>query len=237
MRCSVPYERRASSIARAVALVLLDDQPLGTGVDRGRYEAREVDPSVAHRAERALSPPAQVLDVHERPPTEQRDGVDARVPRPAGVELEEHAEREPVEKALLDLGVVVVVPELEARGGDCRCREGEAIDRLVVQVGRIDPAHDEPLPAERARLRGELRQPALDGLESAVARDRDQVELVQPVRDRLGRVSVEVDDLDTLVAERCNLAERPLEVGRAGVAHGVEHQSHAITAHVDLLTK
>ena len=132
---------------------------------------------------------------------------------------------------------MVVVAELEARGGDRRGREGEAIERLVVQVGRIDPAHDEPLPAERTRLGGELGQPALDRLEAAVARDRDQVELVQPACDRLGRVSVEVEDLDALVAERCNLAERPLEVGRAGVAHGVQHQPHAIAAHVDLLTK
>ncbi len=64
-----------------------------------------------------------------------------------------------------------------------------------------------------------------------------EAELVQPACDRLGRVTVEVEDLDALVAERRNLAERALEVGRTGVAHGVEHQSHAVPAHVDLLTK
>ena len=187
----------------ALALVLLDDQPLGARLDRGRGDALVAHPAVADGAELALAARAQVLDVHERPAAEQVDRVDARVPRPARVELEEHVGRQAVEEALRDLGVVVVVAELEPGAGGRRRGDGDASERVVGQVRGLDVADDEPLPAERARLGGERRRGSHSiGLELACRADGDEPELVQPARDRRGIVTVQVEDLDPLVADR-----------------------------------
>ena len=48
--------------------------------------------------------------------------------------------RQPVEKALLDLGVVVVVPELESLLRDRRGRDGEARERRRVELGGRRPS-------------------------------------------------------------------------------------------------
>ena len=93
--------------------------------------------------------------------------------------------RQPLEKALLDLGVVIVVPELEARlvcrgGGD-----GEAREQRRVEVGGVDPADDEAPPAEDVRLVGELRQLRLDRLEPGVPAAGDEAELLEPRGDEL----------------------------------------------------
>ena len=53
----------------------------------------------------------------------------------------------------------------------------------------------------------------------------DEAELVQPAAHGRSVVAVQLEELDTLIAQRGNGAQRSLEIAGAVLAHGVEHQS------------
>ena len=127
-----------------------------------------------------------------------------------------------------DLGVVVVVAELEPMLGGGGRRGLESAGQLrVAEARRVDPADDEATPAEHVGLLRERRQPGLDRLELRVAAARDEPALVEPAADVLGPLPVQAEELDALVAHGRDLAQRATEVALALAAHGVEHQADA----------
>jgi hypothetical protein len=179
--------------------------------------------------------------VYERAPAagalEERDGIDARHPGPAEVKLEEEVifRQQLFQEAVAvversDLTVVVVKAEADAEPHAHARDSGESRDHLLRRVGgrrRLDPAQHEPVCTKRHAFRRERRQPRLERIEPRMPAAGDQAELVQPSTNGRSVVAVQVEDLDTLVAQRGNGAQRPFEITGAVLAHGVQHQADA----------
>src|SRR5262249_6975698 len=91
--------------------------------------------------------------------------------------------------------------------------------------GRLDPADDDAIVAERLRLRRQGWQPTVERCQRHVAAARRQAELVEPTAHLLRRVPVQVEELDALVADRRHSSERPFEVASAILADRVQHQA------------
>ena len=65
----------------------------------------------------------------------------------------------------------------------------------------------------------------LERIERRMSAAGDEAELVQPAAHDRSVVAVQVEELDTLIAQRGNGAQRPLEIAGSILAHGVEHQA------------
>src|SRR5262249_18279244 len=109
--------------------------------------------------------------------------------------------------------------------GDARGEVRDPAERRVAQIRRVDPGDQDARVAQRPGLRRHRGQIALHGLEARVAADRLEAQLGEPSGDLAGRGPVQVGELDPPVADPCDLAQGPLEVLRARLAHAVEHQA------------
>ena len=69
------------------------------------------------------------------------------------------------------------------------------------------------------------RQLTLEPLEARVGAHRDEAELVEPGSNLRRFVAVQLPELDALVAQPGDAAQRSLEIALAVAAKGVEHQS------------
>jgi hypothetical protein len=125
---------------------------------------------------------------------------------------------------------MVVKAEAEAKPCALPRDTGQPPGHLLRRVGgrrRLDPAQYEPVGTERRTLRRERRQPHLERIERGMPAAGDQAKLVQPAAHGRSVVSVQVEELDTLIAQRGNRTQRPLEIAGAVLAHRVEHQADA----------
>ena len=229
-------ERRASSSSDAHGLVLLHDQPVHAGARRRGDDALVAHRAVADRAVRVLAAHAEVLDVDERAAAEQRDRIDAGVPRPAGVQLEEDlapaaARESPARPRRRGCGT-------RARGPASATAVAATARRASVDVSssagstqlttrRFQPSAVRP-PRRARRARVSIASSRACRLQATSPSSSSQR------GDLLRLVAVQVEQLDALVAERRDLAQRRLEVVGRGLAHRVQLQRDA--AHAGRLT-
>ena len=96
---------------------------------------------------------------------------------------------------------------------------------------RLDPAENEPVGAERRELRRELAKIRLDRVQPSMPPRDFEPELVEP-RTHFGCLeAVQVEELDAVVPDLRDCAERSFEVAGALVTERVQHESdlrHAI---------
>ena len=133
-------ERRASSSSEPSVSSCSTISHSAPGLHGRRHDALVAHGAVADRAVGVRAARAEVLDVHERAASEERDRILAGVPGPARIELEEDARRQAIEEALLDLGIVVVVPELEAALGGGRGRRSRSARASRCRAPRDRPS-------------------------------------------------------------------------------------------------
>ena len=108
----------------------------------------------------------------------------------------------------------------------CGCGDAAEARRHGVGFGggcrRLDPRESGALRAEDLGVRDEPRQLVLDRAERDVSPAQVEPVLVGPRANLLGRMGEQAVQLDALVAELGDRAQRPLEVALAVLANRVE---------------
>ncbi len=95
----------------------------------------------------------------------------------------------------------------------------------VARLRRVDPAERDPVAAERPQLRRERRQLRVERVQACMPARGDEPELVEPLTHLACVVAVQVEELDTVVADFRDRPEHALEIARALVANRVEHEA------------
>ena len=159
------------------------------------------------------------------------DGIDACVPDPAEVELEpeqlrgqlaEHVEEGAAACQRLELGGVVVEAEPQADSGRC---PRDRLDPCRSGAPRFDEAERNAVCAEHTQLVRQQRQLGFEPFDARMRSHCNEAGLVEPVSHLRRVVTVQLPELDTLVAEPGDAAQSSLEVTLAIGAKRVEHQS------------
>ena len=220
----------------AVDFVLLDQQPLGSGLDGRRQHALVADRSVADRHVLTAGAAAEVLQMHKGAAAgrlrELLDGIHTRIPDPAEVELEpeqlrgqlaEHVEECGAAGERLELGGVVVEAEPQADSGRC---PRDLLDPRCGGGLRLDEAERNAVRAEYAQLVRQERQLGFEPSDARVGSYCDEADLVEPVSHLRRFVTVKLPELDTLVAQPSDAAKSSLEITLAIGTKRVEHQPH-----------
>ena len=90
-----------------------------------------------------------------------------------------------------------------------------------------DPPQHEAIGSDRSKLIGQLVEIALDSVEKHVPAADFELELVEQRPHSVRVMPVEVEELDSLVADLANGPEHSVQVALALAAQGVQHQSDA----------
>ena len=181
--------------------------------------------------------------MHERAaagrPLELGRRIGACLPHPTQVQLEpeqlggQRAQLVEQRVRVVELGELApVVVEAQAQpvlarllgdGGDAR----DDRPRGVARLGRIDPAERDPVATERPQLFRQRRQLQLERVQAGMPPRGDEPELVQPPAHLDCVVAVQVEELDTVVADLPHRPEHAFEIARAVVANRVQLQRDA----------